>query len=100
MFAKVNVTQKLVDMKTAVWATLQWQQSNISETLCTQGGKGCTPRMVETKIASTLHACKVSSAGHGITKRMKRPTVIEIAASPNFAGCISEEWSQQHATGD
>ena len=50
----------------------------------------CVPTIVDTNMASTLHACSVSSAGHGTTKRMIRPAAMEIAASPNFAGCTCQ----------
>lgn len=52
---------------------------------------GCAPMMVETKMARTLHAWRVSSAGQGMTKRMMRPTAIAAAAVLKFAGCNAKE---------
>jgi hypothetical protein len=45
--------------------------------------------MVVTKMANRLQACMVSSAGHGMRKRMASPTATAIAALPKSAGCMS-----------
>jgi hypothetical protein len=45
------------------------------------------PTMVVTKIASRLHACAVSSAGHGMANLMSRPMAMAMAALLNSIGC-------------
>jgi hypothetical protein len=45
------------------------------------------PTMVETKMARRLQACIVSSAGHGITKRIISPIATAAAAFAKLAGC-------------
>ena len=57
-------------------------------------GQGA-PTMVDTKMARTLHAWRVSSAGQGITKRMIKPTATARAAVLKLAGCSNTSPDQR-----